>query len=193
VSLKDKTKGEQTRERLRKAAIEVFARNGFHGTKVSDIVSEAGVSQPSFYLYFESKEATYESLVEEFRENLRRVTVSNLIDPSTTQEALEARVAISFQRFLDFMAADRALTEIGFFQPPGCSVTKQQMVGWVASNLRQEQSNGIFRVDVAADEMARVLVGMLDQFARIEANAKERAQLAGVCAKMFCSGAASSE
>ncbi|WJH38439.1 TetR/AcrR family transcriptional regulator (plasmid) [Aliirhizobium terrae] len=173
---------------MRKAPIGVFARNGFNSTKVSDIVAEAGLSQPSFYLYFESKEATYESLVEEFREDLRRVTLSNLIDPYTTQEALEAQVAISFRTFHHFMAADRALTEIGFFQPPGCSIAKQQMVGWVASNHREEQSNGIFRPGVAADEMARVLVGMIDQFARIDANA-ERTRLAGVCAKMFFSGA----
>ncbi len=189
MPVRHKNKGEQTRARLREAAIAVFARNGFHGTKVSDIVAEAGLSQPSFYLYFDSKEATYEALVEEFRESLQRVTLSNLIDPATPKGSVEGHVALSFQRFLDFMAKDRALTEIGFFQPPGCSVTKQQMVVWVANNISQEQAHGIFRKDIQPLEIARMLVGILDQFGRIDADDTDRQRLAAICGKLFCSGA----
>jgi AcrR family transcriptional regulator len=191
MPVRHKNKGEQTRARLREAATTVFARNGFHGTKVSDIVAEAGLSQPSFYLYFDSKEATYESLVEEFRKSLQLVTISNLIDPTTPRSGLEDRVALSFRKFLDFMAQDRSLTEIGFFQPPGCSVTKQQMVGWVADNLSQEQVNGIFRDDIQPADIARMLVGILDQFGRIDGDEAERRRLAKVCGKLFCSGAGS--
>lgn len=191
MPVRHKNKGEQTRARLREAAIAVFARNGFHGTKVSDIVAEAGLSQPSFYLYFDSKESTYEALVQEFRESLRLVTLSNLIDPATPREGLEERVSVSFRRFLDFMAKDRSLTEIGFFHPPGCSVTKQQMVGWVADNILQEQTHQIFRSDITAEEIARMLVGILDQFGRINADAEQRQRLADVCGTLFCSGAGS--
>ncbi|TCR02577.1 TetR/AcrR family transcriptional regulator, partial [Neorhizobium sp. JUb45] len=162
-----------------------------HGTKVSDIVAEAGLSQPSFYLYFDSKESTYETLVEEFRESLRFVTLSNLIAPDTQKAELEERVAVSFRRFLDFMASDRSLTEIGFFHPPGCSVTKQQMVDWVADNIRKEQVHRIFRKDITAEEIAKLLVGILDQFGRIDADEAERQRLADVCGKLFCSGAGS--
>ncbi|MGF9564731.1 TetR/AcrR family transcriptional regulator [Neorhizobium sp. BT27B] len=191
MPVRHKSKGEQTRARLREAAITVFARNGFHGTKVSDIVAEAGLSQPSFYLYFDSKESTYETLVEEFRESLRFVTLSNLIAPDTQKAELEERVAVSFRRFLDFMASDRSLTEIGFFHPPGCSVTKQQMVDWVADNIRKEQVHRIFRKDITAEEIAKLLVGILDQFGRIDADEAERQRLADVCGKLFCSGAGS--
>lgn len=184
------TKGEQTRQRLRRAAITVFASRGFHATKVSDIVAEAGLSQPAFYLYFESKEAAYDLLVEAFRDDLRRVTQSNLIDPATPSSDFIARVALSFQKFLDFMAEDLALTEIGFFQPPGCSVTKSRMVDWVAANLTEEQAHGLFRRDVDALDIARLLVGLLDQFGRIEGDGEERRRLAGICSALFCQGSA---
>ncbi|WGF86372.1 TetR/AcrR family transcriptional regulator [Marinivivus vitaminiproducens] len=183
------TKGEQTRARLRRAATAVFARKGFHATKVSDIVAEAGVSQPTFYIHFDAKEAAYDSLVEEFRENLRRVTRSNLIDPATPSDRFVDRVALSFRRFLDFMAADRALTEIGFFQPPGCAVTKERLVAWVAANIAQEQSDGLFRRDVPARHIAHLLVGLLDQVGRLEADRDERERLAATCATLFCQGA----
>ena len=52
-----------TQEKLRRAAINVFASKGFYETKVSDIVAEAQVSQPAFYLYYASKEADRKSVV----------------------------------------------------------------------------------------------------------------------------------
>lgn len=183
------SKGLRTRRRLRQAAIKVFAGQGFHRTKVSELVAEAGVTQPTFYIYFPSKEALYEELVEEFRERLRRLTARNLIDPATPPEAFIGQVTLSFRRFLDLMAEDRGLTEIGFFQPPGCTVTKERLVGWVAGNILSEQAHGLMRADLPAEHIARSLVGLLDQMGRIEADEAERQQLAGTCALIFCQGA----
>jgi AcrR family transcriptional regulator len=45
------------------AAARVFARQGFHDTKVSDIVGEAAVAQGTFYLYFKNKQDIYFRLV----------------------------------------------------------------------------------------------------------------------------------
>lgn len=188
---KEKTplgRGAATQARLRAAAIEVFAENGFHATKVSDIVAKAGVTQPVFYNYFESKDALYESLVTAFREDMRRITLENRIDPNTPSAAMTDRVAVSFRRFLEFMAADRQLTEIGFFQPPGCSVTKQLMVEWVSENIGHEQAHGLFRSDIAAPHIARLLVGLLEQMARPGAGGDMPA-LAAISAALFCEGA----
>ncbi|WP_456268736.1 TetR/AcrR family transcriptional regulator [Kushneria sp. AK178] len=183
-------KGSQTtRERLYRAAIDAFAHQGFHGTKVSDIVAGAGVSQPTFYSYFNSKDAAYEALVSRFREGLQTITQHNLLIGHTPDESLQARVAVSFRRFLDYMAEDPALTEIGFFQPPGCSVTKAGMVEWVADNLRQEQAERLFRTDISAEHIARLLVGLLDQMGRLPCEPEERQSLAEVCAGLFCQGA----
>ena len=49
-------KGERTRARLIDAAREVFERDGFLTARIADIASTAGLSQGSFYHYFESKE-----------------------------------------------------------------------------------------------------------------------------------------
>jgi AcrR family transcriptional regulator len=45
----------QTRERLLRAAAEVFAERGYDGTRVADIAAAAGVSNGALYAHFASK------------------------------------------------------------------------------------------------------------------------------------------
>lgn len=45
------------------AALEVFAANGFVGTKLTDIAARAGISHGTIYLYYDSKEALFRALV----------------------------------------------------------------------------------------------------------------------------------
>ncbi len=42
--------------RIQEAAIHVLARNGYHGTTVSQIAKAAGVADGTLYLYFENKD-----------------------------------------------------------------------------------------------------------------------------------------
>src|SRR5829696_5826852 len=44
------------REAILRAAISVFAHNGYFNSKVADIAREAGVADGTVYLYFKSKE-----------------------------------------------------------------------------------------------------------------------------------------
>jgi AcrR family transcriptional regulator len=47
------------RERLLKAATELFAQKGYASTSVNEIVAAAGVTKPILYYYFNSKEGIY--------------------------------------------------------------------------------------------------------------------------------------
>src|ERR1700754_1086281 len=53
------------RDRILQAAVKVFARNGFHATRVSEVAKAAGVADGTIYLYFESKEELLFSLFED--------------------------------------------------------------------------------------------------------------------------------
>lgn len=48
-----------TKDQLINAAVRMFHQKGFQKTRISDIVSEAGVAQGTFYLYFKSKEEIF--------------------------------------------------------------------------------------------------------------------------------------
>ncbi len=47
------------------AAVRVFARNGFHGSRVGDIAEEAGVAHGLLYHYFRSKDEVLETIFRE--------------------------------------------------------------------------------------------------------------------------------
>ena len=57
---------EETRQRILDAAVLVFARRGFHTSRVGDIAEEAGVAHGLLYHYFASKDEVLETV---FREN----------------------------------------------------------------------------------------------------------------------------
>jgi AcrR family transcriptional regulator len=50
---------EQRRAELLEAAVTEFARNGYHGTRTTDIAARAGVSQPYVYALFPDKRALF--------------------------------------------------------------------------------------------------------------------------------------
>ncbi|NTI63750.1 TetR/AcrR family transcriptional regulator [Agrobacterium rhizogenes] len=182
------SKGEQTKSRLRKSAAATFARRGYHDTKVSDIVRERGLSQPTFYSYFTSKEAAYNELVGEFRDRLKALTRTLLIEAEIAPDAVIERVGLSVRKILDFLAEDPDLTEIGFFQPPACVVTKAELARWIAENIVKEQYNLLFRHDIAADQIGRLFVGMIEALARGPVTEEERARNARDCALLICEG-----
>jgi AcrR family transcriptional regulator len=52
----------EKRRRILRAAITVFARNGYHASKVSDVATEAGVAYGLVYHYFGSKEQLLDTI-----------------------------------------------------------------------------------------------------------------------------------
>ncbi len=50
--------------RVLQAASEVFGRIGYVNTRVEDILEEAGISRPTFYRYFRSKEDVFDAVDE---------------------------------------------------------------------------------------------------------------------------------
>src|SRR5690348_12584761 len=60
------TAAEEKRRAILDAAVRVFARKGFHTSRVGDIAEEAGVAHGLLYHYFSSKDEVLETI---FREN----------------------------------------------------------------------------------------------------------------------------
>ncbi len=79
----------RTREALIRAAVAIFHQKGFQKTRVSDIVSAAGVAQGTFYNYFRSKEEIFREICNDFMNQVKRLFVErtdHLFDGNTPAE-----------------------------------------------------------------------------------------------------------
>ena len=56
-------RGEETRARIIRAALELFGERGFDGVSTRDIAAQAGVPAPSLQYYFENKEGLYAACI----------------------------------------------------------------------------------------------------------------------------------
>ncbi|HPI72262.1 MAG TPA: TetR/AcrR family transcriptional regulator, partial [bacterium] len=52
-----RTKTGNKEQRILEAAVAIFARDGYHHSRISDIAELAGISVGSVYLYFDNKES----------------------------------------------------------------------------------------------------------------------------------------
>jgi AcrR family transcriptional regulator len=88
------------RERIRRAAMGLFAEKGFTGTHTREICARAGVTKPVLYYHFKSKENLYRELLREgCGSMLRELALASY------------RGATARQKLTDVLAADFALTK----------------------------------------------------------------------------------
>jgi AcrR family transcriptional regulator len=57
-------RGDETRNRIIEAAVELFGEHGFEGASTRDIAARAGVNAPALQYYFENKEGVYRACIE---------------------------------------------------------------------------------------------------------------------------------
>ena len=86
------------REAILRAAISVFAHNGYFNSKVADIAREAGVADGTVYLYFKSKEDILHSIFDR--------SVEEALDAARKQ--IERRSRSKRKTAPDRVAASRA-------------------------------------------------------------------------------------
>src|SRR2546428_12808141 len=93
------------RERILRAAIDVFAQSGYFNAKVSEIARAVGVADGTIYLYFDGKE---DLLISLFREHTRNYLQSLQRDLPNVNQAQE-RMRIPVRHHLSAPRRERAL------------------------------------------------------------------------------------
>jgi TetR/AcrR family transcriptional regulator, fatty acid metabolism regulator protein len=159
------TRGDK-RERILDAAVRVFARQGFHATRVSDVASAAGVADGTIYLYFKSKDALLVSLFESRVERLLAFLQTELPRMITASEKLERIVQVQ----LGLLEGERDLAEVitvilrqstklmKQYAAPKFNAYLEAIAGVVAEG----QAAGEIRNDVSPHLAARAIFGALD-------------------------------
>lgn len=82
-------------DRILQNALGLFASKGYDATSVREICEAAGITKPTLYHFFGSKEGVYQALVDGTLERFRARVVEALDAPGTAEERLK-RVAWAY-------------------------------------------------------------------------------------------------
>ncbi len=160
-------RGTTKRERILRAAVDVFAQNGYFNAKVAEIAKSAGVADGTIYLYFDGKE---DLLITIFREHTRSYLQSLERDLSTISRP-EDRMRVAIRHHLETLGRDRALAIVSQVELRHSlkfmSLLSQQEVADYLNILRKivehGQSDGVFRRTLHPGLVAKAVFGVLDE------------------------------
>ena len=154
------------RDRILKAAVKVFAKSGFHATRVSEVAKAAGVADGTIYLYFKSKEELLFSLFQDRVDKLLSFMREEL--PKQPDAPARLRAVIDMQ--LGLLEGERDLAEvITVILRQSTRLMKEYAaphfnayLDAIAKIIADGQATGAFRQDVSPHIAARAIFGALD-------------------------------
>src|SRR3984893_2191087 len=155
------------RERILRAATDVFAQSGYFNAKVSEIARAAGVADGTIYLYFDGKEDLLTSI---FRDHTRNYLQSLERDVANVNRA-EERVRIAIRHHLETLGRDRSLAIVAQVELRHSlkfmTLLSQQEIADYLNILRkiveQGQADGVFRRNLHPQLVAKAVFGIVDE------------------------------
>jgi len=154
------------RERLIDAAIEVFRDKGVQAARVSDIVTKAGVAQGTFYLYFNSKDAVFGQICEDFMLHYNNLFMRNadLLAKGGSKEEMiingKAFLKLLLQSCQDNIAVAQLLFGEGVGPGGPYQQTYEKVLNYIIDLIKEYIAIGIKKniVDVEDPELAAVMI-----------------------------------
>jgi TetR/AcrR family transcriptional regulator, fatty acid metabolism regulator protein len=154
------------RRQILDAAIRVFARQGFHATRVSDIADEAGVAYGLVYHYFDSKEQMLNELFTE-RWSLLLAAIEETDGdgpPRRRLEAVAGFIVDSYRHNPELMKViivevTRAANSFGRTHLPEI----RKAYDLIAAIVAEGQAQGAFRADIDPNFASMSFYGAIEQ------------------------------
>ena len=156
------------RRQILDAAVRVFARQGFHGCRVSDIADEAGVAYGLVYHYFDSKEEVLDTLfLERWDVMLAMIASVDVREELSPREKLHEIVSFIFDSYrhdpdlmkVIIVEVTRAANSFG-----RTHLAKiQEAYEGIARIVQRAQDEGTFQTGVSAEFAALAFYGAVEQ------------------------------
>jgi AcrR family transcriptional regulator len=156
---------EEKRRLILDAAVRVFARNGFHGSRVGDIAEEAGVAHGLLYHYFSSKDEVLQTV---FRENWGEL-LQRFGQVAASDEPADEKLLGIVKILLRTWRNDPDLVTV-MVREVGRSAHLASQVDEIGKGfaviqqvIEQGQAEGVFREDLDARLASWVVYGGLEE------------------------------
>lgn len=167
-------RGKQERRRkIMDAAKAVFAEAGYHGASIHAIIERAQIARGTFYLYFESKAAVFDSILDHAMTDLRaRIHRIEVDDPTAQPPQVQLRAQVVAT--LEYIVQDRPLAMLllsaGHTPDAEAAERLDQFFGEVRDLLRRAFESGMelkllrkVRPELAAAAMLGMIRGVVEQ------------------------------
>jgi len=186
------------RRQILDAAIRVFARQGFHSTRVADIADEAGVAYGLVYHYFKSKEEVLNELFSERWSLLLSAIEEADRSAASARSKLETVAGFIFESYrhepelmkVIIVEVTRAANSFGRTHLPEI----RRAYDSIAKIVADGQASGDFRGDIDADFASMSFYGAIEQllsgwiFALIPAEDSDFEQAKTLVTATICDG-----
>lgn len=155
------------RQQILDSATTVFARKGYAGASVQDLLEATGLSKPTLYYYFESKAGLFRAILDRAHDDCLRIMQATTATSVGVEERLRALAIALFdfarknQNLIRLMLASTfaAAEEI----PPGCIdlTKKRRNFEFVLGIVREARKNGEIDPDYGAEEVTHAIFGAI--------------------------------
>jgi AcrR family transcriptional regulator len=167
---------QERRRQIMNAAKHVFSEAGYHGASIHAIIERAQIARGTFYLYFESKAAVFDSILDQamtdLRARIRRIEVEDKAAPAPQLQLRDQVMAT-----LDYIVRDRPLATLllsaGHTPDAEAAERLDHFFAEVRDLLRRAMETGmeiglLRKVDpqLAASAMLGMIRGVIEQLIR---------------------------
>ena len=157
------------REAILRAATRVFAESGYFNSKVADVARVAGVADGTVYLYFKSKEEILRSIFERSVGEAIADARAQVAELDDAREKLRRIARLHLER----LGADRDLAVVFQVELRGSTKFMEEFsaaglaayLRLIRETLEEGQRAGLFRAELNAKVVAKILFGALDEMA----------------------------
>ena len=161
------TSREQKRNRILRAAIEVFASKGYFAARMTDVAAEASVADGTLYLYFEGKEHLLMSI---FDDVLGRFIERLDTEIAAIEDPME-KLSVMIRLHLETVGRDHALANVLQIETRHSrrfmSLFTRGKLGEYLNRVRQiiaeGQELGAFREDISPGLVTNLVFGAVDE------------------------------
>ena len=178
------TKGERTREKITRAAAELFVRQGFAATSISDLLEATGVTKGSLYFHFPGKDDLALAVLEQAGEEFMAFLDAALVGPTPAARLDNfLRQAFELHRGSGFVGGclwGNTALETSDCNPLYAGRVADVFAKWtgkIRSVIAEAQAAGQIRMDLPADTLAPFVVSSIEGGIMLSRLSKEEGPL----------------
>ncbi len=177
------------RERILKAATQVFAKHGFYKSKISVIAKLANVADGTIYLYFKNKD---DLLICLFEEEMNKI-IRNMKEEVAKAEGTENKIKAFIRAHLELISGNKELAEVlqielrqsHKFMKEYMGTKLNDYLNIISSIILYGQKNGELRPEIVPGIAKRILFGALDELSGFWVLSKNKRYSLAMSAQML--------